>query len=162
MEIDMEVLRSVSCLKEVPESDLTDLAGLLHLREVGRQEKIVEEGKPIDAFYIVFCGNVHVRRATQKSDVLLGRIGKGGFFGEINLFDPDPGMATANVLAMDVSVVGSISYREFRVFMSSHPKAGYAIVSSLMSEVCHRLRTTNDRLVNFVYWSSLNESPGIV
>ena len=153
----MDVLRSVSCLKGVSESALIDFAGLLEFREAGPKEKIVEEGKPIGAFHIVFRGTAHVRRIAQKREVLLGRIGKGGFFGEVNLFDP--GMATASVYAMDQVILGSIPYPVFRDFMASHPSAGYAIVASLMTEVCHRLRTTNDRLVNFVYWSTLNESP---
>ena len=111
----------------------------------------------IQSFYIVCKGTVHVRRSAQKKELLLGRIGSGGFFGEINLFDP--GTATATICAMDKVKLASVDYEALRAFMSENPGTGYKIVSALMTEVSRRLRQTNQRFVNSVYWASEN-TPG--
>ena len=150
--MDRQFLQAVSFLKELSPAELESLAGIFSLNEIPSGEKIIEEGKVISSFYIVCKGTVHVRRSAQKKQVLLGRIGTGGFFGEINLFDP--GVATATIHAMDKVTLAVADYDEFRRFMSDNPAAGYKIVSALMAEVSSRLRQTNQRFVNSVYWAS--------
>ncbi len=150
--MDVDPLRSVSCLRALDATELTHLAGLLTARDFQPRERIVEEGKEVGAFYIVQRGTVHVRRRAENREVLLGRIDVGGFFGEINLFDP--GMATASVYAVDAVTIAMIDYGTLRAFMEAHSVTGYKIVAALMGEVCARLRLTNDRFVNSVFWSS--------
>jgi len=146
-----EILRSVSFLKDLSDTELQLFAALLKTQEFREGEKIVTEGEPVGALYIVCSGTVHVRRLAVKREVLLGRIGACGFFGEINLFDP--GMATASIVAVKHVTVASIDYESMRSFMSGNPNTGYKITSSLMREVCSRLRQTNERFVNAVYWA---------
>jgi CRP/FNR family cyclic AMP-dependent transcriptional regulator len=124
----------------------------LELRQAHEKERIIEEGTEVRAFYIVCDGVIHVRRLAQKREILLGRIGPGGFFGEINLFDP--GVATASIYAMKNAKLAQISYGKFREFMKERPAAGYAITSAMVTEMARRLRQTGSRLVNMVYWSS--------
>lgn len=150
--MDCEFLRSVSFLKNLSDDELQAFSALFTLSEIAPGQKIVEEGKVINSFYIVCKGTVHVRRTAQKKELLLGRIGSGGFFGEINLFDP--GLATGSIHAMDKVTLASTEYDTLRAFMTSNTNAGYQIVSALMAEVCRRLRLTNQRFVNSVYWAS--------
>ncbi len=145
-------LRSVSCLRSLDDSEFEKLGGLLETRDFPAKARIIEEGKPIGAFHVVRKGTVHVRRRAQTREVLLGRIGVGGFFGEINLFDP--GMATASIHAVDAVTLALIDYGTLRAFMEANPATGYKIVAALMGEVCARLRQTNDRFVNSAYWTS--------
>lgn len=150
--MDCEFLRSISFLRELTEEELQAFSALFTLVEVPPGQKIVEEGKIINSFSIVCKGTVHVRRTVQKKEMLLGRICAGGFFGEINLFDP--GVATGSIYAMDKARIASTDYDTLRAFMEANTNAGYKIVSALMSEVCRRLRLTNQRFVNSVYWAS--------
>ena len=150
--MDCQFLRSVSFLKELADEELEAFSRLFTLAQIPPGEKIVEEGKAISSFYIVVKGTVHVRRTALKKELLLGRIGGGGFFGEINLFDP--GVATGSIYAIDKVVLASTDYETLRNFMSENPATGYKIVSALMSEVSRRLRLTNQRFVNSVYWAS--------
>ena len=99
---------------------------------------------------------MHIRRLAQKREMLLGRLGVGGFFGEINLFDP--GMATASVYAMKPTTLASVDYDTLRTFMTDHPATGYKIVSAMMTEMCRRFRLTSDRLVNMAYWNNADAS----
>ena len=150
--MDCEFLRSISFLKDLTEEELQAFAALFTLVEYPAGQKIVEEGKVINSFSLVCKGTVHVRRTVQKKEMLLGRICSGGFFGEINLFDP--GVATGSIYAMDKVKIASTPYETLHAFMEENTNAGYKIVSALMAEVCRRLRLTNQRFVNSVYWAS--------
>ena len=146
-----ELLRSISFLRSLSAEDLSAFAALLRLRECKSGERILEEGVAPDSFSIICDGVVHVRRRANSREMLMGRIGSGGFFGEVNLFDP--GVATASIVAMKKVQLAVIGYEEFRQFMESRPAAGYQIASGLMRELSQRLRSTNARLVNAVFWS---------
>jgi len=154
-----EFLRSVSFLKDLDDIELANLHRLMVVRLVLPGRKIIEEGQRVDAFYIVCKGTVHVRRRVedQEQEVLLGRIGPGGFFGEVNLFDP--GTATATVYAVENVSVATIAYDTFKGYMRDYPQAGFKIVSEMMAEMSRRLRLTNERLVNSVFWWSANRPP---
>ena len=155
--MELDSLRLVTFLRDLTDEELAAFAGLLVMREVKAGERILEEGTVVNALYIVCAGVVHVRRLAQKRQMLLGRLGPGAFFGEINFFDP--GVATASIDAMKAAVtLALVDYESLRAFMSAHPATGYKIVSGMMAETSRRLRQTSARLVNSVYWNS-SESP---
>jgi CRP/FNR family transcriptional regulator, cyclic AMP receptor protein len=150
--MDAELLRNVSIFRALSDDDLGAFSALLSTREVKVKERIIEEGTPVKCFSIVMDGVVHIRRLANKRELLLGRLGPGGFFGEINLFDP--GVATASIYAMKPTRLASIDYESFHAFMEQNTTVGYKIVSSMMTEMARRLRQTSARLVNTAYWSS--------
>jgi CRP/FNR family cyclic AMP-dependent transcriptional regulator len=154
--MDSEQLRAVSILRELSEEELAGFAALLTARECKPREQILEEGTPVDALYFIADGVVHIRRLAQKREMLLGRLGVGGFFGEINLFDP--GVATASIYAMKRTQLAVVGYTTLREFMANNPAAGYKLVSAMMTEMARRLRSTSARLVNAAYWSSAEAS----
>jgi CRP/FNR family transcriptional regulator, cyclic AMP receptor protein len=150
--MDVELLRSVSILRKLSDEELRGFCNLLVARDVPVRERIIEEGTPVKSFSIVCEGIVHIRRMANKREMLLGRLGPGGFFGEINLFDP--GMATASIYAMKPTRLAQVDYDTFHRYMDAHPAAGYKIASAMMTEMARRLRQTSARLVNTAYWSS--------
>lgn len=150
--MDLELLRSVSILRPLSDDELRAFCDLLILREVKAKERIIEEGTPVKNFSIVCDGIVHIRRLANKREMLLGRLGPGGFFGEINLFDP--GVATASIYAMKPTRLAVVSYDDFHQFMTANPATGYKIVSAMMTEMARRLRQTSARLVNTAYWTN--------
>ncbi len=152
MTTELDVLRNVSILRELDDDELEAFFSLLTIYEAKVKERILEEGTVVTHFHIVFDGVMHIRRLAQKREMLLGRLGPGGFFGEINLFDP--GVATASIYSMKNSQLAKIDYETFRAFMAEHPKTGYKIVSGMMTEMSRRLRQTSARLVHSVYWSA--------
>jgi len=149
-------LRAVSFLRGLSDEELTSFAALLTPRKLAARERIIEEGTPVHALYLVCDGVVHIRRLAQKREMLLGRLGVGGFFGEINLFDP--GVASASIDAMKPTLVAFVNHESLREFMAANPSAGYKIVSGMMTEMSRRLRQTSARLVNIAYWSSAEAS----
>lgn len=150
--MDVDLLRNVSILRKLSEEELRAFCDLLLVREVKPKERIIEEGTPVKNFSIVMEGVVHIRRMANKREMLLGRLGPGGFFGEINLFDP--GVATASIYAMKTTKLAYIDYEALHQFMEGNCATGYKIASSMMTEMARRLRQTSARLVNTAYWSS--------
>ncbi len=154
--MELDLLRSVSILRSLSDDELASFAALLSTREVPARTRILEEGTVVNALYIICDGVVHVRRLAQKREMLLGRLGVGAFFGEINLFDP--GVATASIYAMKPTRLAFVNYESLRAFMEANPAVGYKLVSAMMRETAQRLRQTSARLVNAVYWSSAEAS----
>jgi CRP-like cAMP-binding protein len=150
--MELDLLRTVSILRNLNDDELRSFASLFNVRHVKRGDRILEEGTPVNQFSIIASGVVHIRRLAQKREMLLGRLGAGAFFGEINLFDPS--VATASIYAMKDVELAVTDYDSLRAFLSSNPETGYKVVSAMMTELSRRLRTTSARLVNSVYWSS--------
>ena len=150
--MDIELLRSISIMRELNEQELAAVAALFTLRSARNKEKILQEGEPVTHFYIVCDGVAHVRRLAQKREMLLGTINKGMFFGEINLFDP--GVSTASIYAMKDVKLAVCDYATLRAFMSENPATGYKIATGMMGEMARRLRSTSARLANSIYWTA--------
>jgi len=153
MSIESAALKSVSILRNLTEEEIALLHDLVRTREYQPKEQILEEGKPVHYFYMICDGLVHVKRLAQQQELLLGRLGRDDFFGEINLFDT--GVATASVYAVKKTLVALIQYADFRAFMAANPHAGFKILEAIMTEMAHRLRHTDTRLVLSVYWNNL-------
>ena len=151
--MDNELLRAVSLFRDLSDDELDMVANLLTIKQAKKGDKILEEGSIVNHLFIICDGAVHVRRLAQTREMMLGRLGVGAHFGEINMFDP--GTATASIYAMTTPTrLAYVDYQTLREFMSANPATGYKIVSSMMSEMARRLRQTSARLVNTVYWSS--------
>lgn len=150
--MDVDLLRTVTILRHLDDDELRTFCALLTAREVQPRERIIEEGTEVKILYIVCSGVVHIRRLAQKREMLLGRLGVGGFFGEINLFDP--GVATASIYAMKPTTLAFVDYETLRTFMATHPATGYKLVCAMMTEMARRFRLTSARLVNTAYWRS--------
>ena len=146
--MEIESLRKISFLRELTDDELKSFASLLETREYQQGDLILEEGTAPTAFHVIRDGTVHVRRQANNRDMLLARLGPGAFFGEINLFDP--GVATASIYAMKKTQIAAIPYARFHAYMDEHPRAGYRIVSALLTELSRRMRTTDERLANAV------------
>jgi CRP/FNR family transcriptional regulator, cyclic AMP receptor protein len=152
MQPELDVLRNVLIFRDLEDNELSAIWAMIQVKQVPPKTRIVEEGAPMQQLCIVTDGVVHVRRIAQKREMLLTRLGPGGFFGEVNLFDP--GVATASVYAMKPTQLAILDHEPLRAYFDQNPKAGYKVVTAMMREMSRRLRQTNSRLVNSAYWSS--------
>jgi CRP-like cAMP-binding protein len=147
-----EFLREVSILKDLTEGELDAIKNLWSFRNIEPRERIVTEGEIMHEFFVVCSGVVHARRLSKEHEVLLARIGPGGFFGEMNLFDEST--ATASVYAMGDVRLAVVADSTLRGFMANRPDIGYKITTRLLTEVSRRLRQTNERLVHSMFWGT--------
>jgi CRP-like cAMP-binding protein len=87
----------------------------------------------------------------KKREVLLARIGPGGFFGEMNLFKN--GAATASIDTIGETRLATAKSARLREFMEANPAIGYKISSALIIELTNRLKLTNERFANACFFA---------
>jgi len=153
--MDTALLGSISFLARLSQDELDILSDKFVLEDVLPGKRIVAEGAPIHSLYILCNGVVHVRRLAQEREVMVARISPGAFFGEMNLFEQGP--ATASVYAMEKSTLAVAEHEVLRECMADNPAMGYKIVSSIMTEMCRRLRETNNRLLSAYFWTGVSQ-----
>ena len=116
-------------------------------------EVVLQQGVTDPTLYIVTQGVLHVRRQAEGRQVLLGRIEAGGFFGEISLFDPVP--TTASVVAATNGEVVQLSRTQLQDFAEQSPGIVVNVLVGLLEGMSQRLRRTDERLVEAIFWGGL-------
>jgi CRP/FNR family cyclic AMP-dependent transcriptional regulator len=122
-------LQQVPTFGACSEPELEDLLGRAELRAVEAGTEIVHEGDVGEEFFLVAQGEVEVLRRGRE----VARLGPGGFFGELALFDDAP--RNASVTA-ETSVAFAVFNREsFRLALDEIP----ALRDSLIRGMARRL-----------------------
>ena len=148
--MDARNLRAVGLFDMLTNDELSAFISILSPWEVGAGAHILAEGQIVTHLYLVEDGSVQVRKMAQGREILLGRLGTGAFFGEVNLLDP--GVATASIWAMKPTKMAVVDFQTMRSFLDTYPGIGYKIVTVIATELAKRLRKTNERLANVVNW----------
>lgn len=155
--MEIESLRAFSLFATLSDSELTAVSSILLPWEVEANLQILVEGQIVTHLYLIHEGTVQIRRMAQGKEMLMGRLGPGGFFGEVNLFDP--GTASASIWTMKPTRMRVVDYNTLHEFMQTYPGIGFKLVSVIVEELSKRLRKTNDRLANVVHWSDEFQPP---
>jgi CRP/FNR family cyclic AMP-dependent transcriptional regulator len=96
------LLRGISLFAQLRESELEQVGQLARVRDYAKNSVIVSGTGPGDTLYIVGSGKVKsMLIAEDGREVILSMLGAGEFFGEMALFDDDPG--TTTVIATEPS-----------------------------------------------------------
>jgi CRP/FNR family transcriptional regulator, cyclic AMP receptor protein len=134
-----------------PEVDALLAAGTKRTFRV--DEVVLEQGVTDPTLFIVTQGVLHVRRQAEGRQVLLGRVEAGGFFGEISLFDPGP--TTAAVAAATNGELVQLSRTQLQNFAEQSPSIVVNVLVGLLEGMAQRLRRTDERLVEAIFWGGL-------
>jgi CRP-like cAMP-binding protein len=109
-------------------------------RELYKGDKLLTEGEPSNALYIVVTGWLSVTSAGSE----LGRCGPGRVVGEISLLDGGP--ATASVTADSKCSLLCVDRPAFDALHQRDPRAATAFLQLICSTLAERLRASSDRL----------------
>nr|CDS32524.1 cAMP dependent protein kinase type II regulatory [Hymenolepis microstoma] len=90
----VELLHSVPILHDLTPYQRTSLADNLQRKAVKQGELIIREGDPGDALYFIMDGFVVVRKKVDQEEIVVNKIGKGGYFGELALLVEKPRAAS--------------------------------------------------------------------
>ncbi len=126
-------LQSVDLFSELDDAGLDRLAEISQSFDVAANQLLFRESDPVDAFYIVYSGEVAVfRDAPGKPNQLLARLGSGGYFGEMGLLNRAHRLASARTST--ASSLVRIDKADLMPFLADHP----AVELKLRGEVVRR------------------------
>jgi hypothetical protein len=113
-------------------AELAAVAGRLEHRRFADRERIVAEGDPGDAFYIIAEGTVGVTvRSPQGTELALATLGAGEFFGEVAVIKGRK--RTATITAAGPCEVLELTRADLEKVVASHPR-----VRPVLEEFIHR------------------------
>jgi len=119
-----------------------ELAQLMHLREVPAGTVLIEDGSVGDAFMLIFSGECNVEVNNRDKSLLLGRLGKGKWVGEVSFFTGD-GLATAKVYAAVDSSVLELKHADFVAAQNRYPILASVLIQHFVELMAERLRYSN-------------------
>lgn len=129
-------LQDIPLFNDLSQEQLHSLSKDVQPRQFGQGEIIFREGDPGQVLYLVQCGQVRIYvnglDGSETSVILFGR--PGDMFGELAVIDGLPRSATA--VALDETVLYTISRESFRLHMQRFPQ----LALNFMKELTHRVR----------------------
>jgi CRP-like cAMP-binding protein len=137
-----EVLQKYSLFGGLEEDQIEKILPLMQQEKYGPDEVIIAEGKPNDRIFFILEGHV----AVTKRDVVLSKFGEGEAFGEMEVLDVMPAVATIKSLSQVTAL--SISNRTLREIFKKDVKAFSLILMNLARDLSRRLRRMDDKLAS--------------
>jgi CRP-like cAMP-binding protein len=107
-------------------------------------EIVLSEGKEAPGIFVVRSGRVKVEKRLQSPHMLIAALGPGEVFGEMSFVDSH--LASASVVAMEVSEVDILEKAEVFALLASVPGLASRFYQSLALKLSERLRATTDSL----------------
>jgi CRP/FNR family transcriptional regulator, cyclic AMP receptor protein len=112
-------------------------------------EKVIEAGKAETRMYIILEGEVQISLSDKIDKVIVAKLKKGDFFGEISLFTDVPRSATAIAIG-NVKLAFIDNVEQLREFLIRNP----VFAAKMVHTLAKRLAKTDEILVGKI--SELN------
>lgn len=129
------LLKSLSIFKDTPETILAELAPLMQEEELEQGEVVFEEGETGDCMYIIYTGQIQIR----KGKTVLAVLPEKEVFGELSLLDAETRSASAT--ALTDCFLFKIDQEPFYELIDSRPEVAMGFLKIL----CKRLRLLNEK-----------------
>ena len=128
------IIGRVELFADLEPEELSQLAQSVHLARVGHGGDVVKGGDDGDSMYIVVEGllEVFVPSGTGDSEIMVGRIEPGEFFGEMSLLTGEPRSATVRA-ATDV-----VAFEVRKADLEPLLRARHALASEIIAKVAER------------------------
>jgi CRP/FNR family cyclic AMP-dependent transcriptional regulator len=111
---------------------------------------VLQQGELSDSLYLILDGSVSVMVEDESEPghmLVVAYLNPGDFVGEMGLFDDDPQVRSAMVVAKTQCEVAEISYERFHQIRGQYPDILYAVSRQLGS----RLRQTTRKLSDLAF-----------
>ena len=136
-------LSGIKLLHSLTENDLKKLEQRCNWRLVSQQEVIVDRQSESSDVYFVVSGKVRVVNfSVSGREITFDEMTAGGYFGQLAALDNQP--RSANVVALEGSVLASLSQQPFKDLLLEYPK----IALELLVEMAQIIRTSTDRIMD--------------
>ncbi|RLA45567.1 MAG: cAMP-activated global transcriptional regulator CRP [Gammaproteobacteria bacterium] len=111
---------------------------------------VLQQGEPSDTLYLILDGSVSVMVEDESEPghmLVVAYLNPGDFVGEMGLFDNEPQVRSAMVVAKTQCEVAEISYDRFHQIRAQYPDILYAVSRQLGA----RLRQTTRKLSDLAF-----------
>ena len=127
-------LASQELFRKLSERELDDLVQAVHVKRVAAREELCHKDDPGNQLYVIVEGLLKAQTSSAAGDdVVFSIMGPGEMFGELALFCG--GRRTANVVAIQDSLLLLIDRRELFPFLRRHPDAAIKLLEVLALRV---------------------------
>lgn len=130
------LVREVPIFKELRDDFLVRLASIMKEESFAAQNTIFSEGQEGLSMYVIVAGKVRLYRGNQKLDDLT----KGGFFGEMALFDAEP--RSASVIVLEPCDCLVLTQQQLYEAIDETPE----IALNLIKILSRRIRRSNQKI----------------
>jgi CRP/FNR family transcriptional regulator, cyclic AMP receptor protein len=137
---EFELLRRVPIFAEIEPAKLKLLAFMSERVGFDPGKRLMQQGEPADAAYLIIEGHAEVIAETPAGPVILATVGPNEIVGEMGILCNAPRNAT--ICAKDRLIALRISKEPFMRMVREFPN----IAVSIMQELAHRLDSTNNQL----------------
>jgi K+-sensing histidine kinase KdpD len=138
----IENLRSSSLFKYVSDNDLRVIARTLKEESFSTNTIIFNENSHGERLYLILDGKVKISKITKYGgETPLAVVGKGEFFGEMELIEDQP--RSARTTAVENTVVAGLSKHDFDTLI----KTNHIVALNLLKAISKRLRSTDQTIV---------------
>jgi CRP/FNR family transcriptional regulator, cyclic AMP receptor protein len=137
---EFELLRRVPIFSEIEPARLKLLAFMSERVGFDPGKRLMQQGDPADAAYLIIDGHAEVVLETSAGPVIVATLGANDFVGEMAILGDVPRNAT--VCAKDRVIALRISKEPFMRMVREFP----TMAVSIMQELAHRLDLTNHQL----------------
>jgi CRP/FNR family cyclic AMP-dependent transcriptional regulator len=137
----VDLLRRVSLFSELSDPELERIAQVAIPRSYPRDTRVIHEGDPGDACFIVRTGSCRVTREHPDGRAItLATLGPGAIFGELAMLDGES--RSASVEATEDAELLALSASDMRALIREHP----GLAEKLVVALTRRLREANERI----------------
>jgi CRP/FNR family transcriptional regulator len=140
MDEKIEVLSTVPLFSQVGRSDLERLARVAAERSYSNGANIVTEGEVGVAMFVISDGTVEVVKKEDGNDIKIDEMRRGGFFGDMALFENFPRNATVRATS-DVSCLALTEW-DLHAELRETPEVSIQMLKALV----RRLRSVTEEL----------------
>ncbi|MDP7239212.1 MAG: Crp/Fnr family transcriptional regulator [Candidatus Latescibacteria bacterium] len=150
-----DMLRQTAFSEGLTEEELKVISPICHELQFKEGEELFSEASKGSELYIICKGRISVEVA------LLNGVGRrserlelatsGMIVGELALVDGSP--RSARAFSYEDTTVLEIKSDDIRKIMEEYPRIGYIVMRNLAVVLTRRLRNTNLRLRNELFWS---------
>jgi CRP/FNR family transcriptional regulator, cyclic AMP receptor protein len=152
--ISLKFLSTHSLFGGLSDSELKSVRSLLKRRCFAKGFTIIREGELGDRLYFIHKGKVEVVKKLSRKDgsgsKKLAVLAEGDTFGEMELIDIQPRAATVRAIVDTETLM--LSNADFYRISKLNIKTFTIIIMNLAREISRRLRKTDERIVNHLFY----------
>ncbi|MEM7585690.1 MAG: cyclic nucleotide-binding domain-containing protein [Acidobacteriota bacterium] len=140
-------LRGIEAWAHLSDEQIFHLTGAAHEEHFDKGFEIFAYGSSGSDIYIVEKGTVAIRRRTAYGNYLLGSLGPGDVFGEINFILP--GERSGDAVAGQNCELIRLAPNALQAVLDEHPELGVQVFWGFWHGLAQKLRSANEQLRTF-------------